>query len=339
MKSKGRANGANFGQAILKCLTSSQSETRSLAEEILKESIKSKVLSIASLEKAAANLINAEQRKVRPILDSLNSISIVETAVEQSSPKKNTKRPASTIPFSTASRESASRPRSTIPFESRNGHSPTRSKISTRRTSRSNDRNSLDPRKRSMSRGRRESSAASIRQGSEHTGTIAELMNDPGFHPLKSESATSVPKEVRISKQRDHVPEYPEEPSGGDVFSDLKKIWAPLLPHQSVIVLFPSSGIKVQDDASSGCELLSHGIKMAVEHEDEEVVLNQIDLMIRWFSYALCNRETTTGMLSLISSLTALSNLLSDQKYQLTDYESFMLLPYLLEKAGAAKVR
>lgn len=289
------------------------------------------MLNISTVEKAASKLINAEQRKVRPVLDNLGSVCIDETPLDVS-PKRTTRRPASTIPFN-AERESPARPKSTLPFESRNGLSPTRSKAS----SRSKDRSSTNPKNRSMSRSRRESAAGS-RQSSEHLGSFTDLMSDPAFHPLKSESAIHVPKAHRISKQRDHLPEYPEEPSGKDTLYDLKRTWAPLLPHSSVEILFPTAGIKVQDDASLGCELLSRGIDMLIENEEEEVVLNQVDLIIRWYACALCSRETTKGMQSLVSFLTNLAAILRDRKYHLTDSESFMLLPYLLEKAGAAKV-
>ncbi len=335
-KSKGRANEAQFSQAIMKCLISSQSETRSFGETILKESIKNRVLNISSAEKAASKLINAEQRKVRPILDSLGSMAIEDMPAENS--PRRLARPASTIPFNDSGRKSPARPKSTVPFQHSARDSPARSKVSSRLSSRSKDRNSIGGRKRSMSRSRRESASGS-KQGSDHSGIYSDLINDPAFHPLKSETDISISKSHRIQRQREHVPEYPEEPTGKDTFTDLKRSWAPLLPNASVEILFPSSGIRVQDDACVGCELLSLGIEMIAESGDEDFLINQIDLIIRWFSYALCSRETTKGMQSLISFLLKLVTILRSQQYQFTDSESFALLPFLLEKAGAAKVR
>mmetsp|Transcript_363 Transcript_363/g.549 ORF Transcript_363/g.549 Transcript_363/m.549 type:complete len:1476 (+) Transcript_363:109-4536(+) len=333
-KSKSRNNEAQFAQAIIKCLTSSQSETRSHAESILKDSIKNRVINISSAEKAASKLINAEQRKVRPILDSLGSMAIDDIPAEHS--PRRVARPASTIPFNDSGRKSPTRPKSTVPFQ--RSSSPVKSRGSSRLSGRSKDRTSISRRKRSVSRSRRESTSGS-KQGSDHSGIYSDLISDPAFHPLKSETAISISKSHRIHKQREHVPEYPEDPSGKDVFTDLKRSWAPLLPHASVEILFPSSGIRVQDDASVGCELLSRGIEMIAESGDEDLLINQIDLIVRWFSYALCVRETTKGMQSLISFLLKLVTLLRSQQYQFTDSESFALLPFLLEKAGAAKGR
>ena len=336
-KSKGKANEALFTEALLKCLTSSQSETRALAEDILRECIKVRAVRISTAEKAASKLINAERRKVQPILDRIGSIPVEAIPLEQSL-RKNTDQPTTSAPSRNYGCKSPGRPKSSASFQRTTKESPARTKITSPRSSlRSRDRNSLSRRKRSMSRSRRESAAGS-KQGSDVSSILADLMSDPAFHPLTSETAIKVSKSHRINKQREHLPEYPEEPSGKDVFSDLKRTWAPLLPHASVELLFPANGIRVQDDASIGCELLSRGTEMIIESGDENVIINQIDLIIRWFSYALCSRETTKGMQSLISFLIKLATVLRNEQYQLTDSESLRLLPYLLEKAGAAKV-
>lgn len=298
-----------------------------------------RIIYISSAEKAVSKLPNAEQRKIRPILDRLGSIPIEEMSLDPLPNRAMEPRPASTVPFRNKKvNHGSARPKSTTPFERVAKDSPSRaSKASSRPSTRTGDRSSIN-RKRSVSRGRRESASGS-RQGSEYSGGLADLLSDPVFHPFKSETAVSVSKAYRISKQREHLPEYPEEPSGKDIFSDLKKTWSSILPHPSVEILFPKSGIRVQDDASPGCELLSRGIEMVLENGDEDIVLNQIDLVIRWYAYVLCSRETTKGMQSLMSFLMKLATLLRNQQYQLSDSESFMLFPYLLEKAGAAKVR
>ncbi len=337
-KGAGKSNSDLLLQALVKCLSSAQSETRAIAEDILKDSVRYRIINISSAEKAFSKLSNAEQRKIRPLLDRLGSIQIEETSLDPLSNRAMEPRPASTVPFrnKAVNQNGHVRPKSTTPFERVTKDSPSRtSKASSRPSTRTGDRSSIH-RKRSVSRGQRESGS---RQGSEYSGGLADLLSDPVFHPFKSETAVSVSKAYRVSKQRDYLPEYPEEPSGKDIFSDLKKTWSLILPHSSVEFLFPKSGIRVQDDASPGCELLSRGIEMVLENGDEDVVLNQIDLVIRWYAYALCSRETTKGMQSLMSFLMKLATLLRNQKYQLSDSESFMLFPYLLEKAGAAKVR
>jgi len=304
-KSKGRNNEDSFSKAIVNCLLSSQSESRAIAEEIMRESIMNRVITVSSAEKATSKLLNAEQRKIRTILDKLGSIQFQD----DQSPKRSTGRQGST------------QMKSTVPMER------------IRKASRT-------PviQQRSISRGRRESTNGS-KQVSDQSTILFDLLNDPAFHPLQSETFTSVSKSYRISKQRDHIPEYPDEPSGQNTFNELKKAWQPLLPSESIKILFPSSGIRVQDDASDGCELLSRGIELTSESGNEVLLTNQLDLVIRWFALSLCSRETTKGMQSLMSFLVKLTTLLRDKNYELTDGESFMLLPHLLEKAGSAKVR
>lgn len=168
---------------------------------------------------------------------------------------------------------------------------------------------------------------------------IDNLVSDSNFHPLKSSSAAAVSKRQRVSRQRDHIPVYPEEPTGKDVMSSLKKSWSALLPAESVQVLFPGSGFQKQDDATDGCMLLSHALSLTSRDGEENIVIEQLDLILRWFSLALCSRETTSGMEPLLTLFSDLVALLHSQSYQLSDGESAAVLPYILEKAGVAKVR
>jgi hypothetical protein len=311
-------------------LTSSQSGTRAHAENILKDCVKNRVVYVSTAEKAVSKLINAEQRKVQPIIDSLRSISF--------EPGGNAQRSVSTIPLHKAHQKSPTKVKASVPFQRAIKDSPARSKTSSGLSRHSRDRSSIGQRKRSISRSHRESITGS-KQSYDQPDLVSDLLNDPAFHPLRSESAIVISKVNRLSKQREHVPEYPENPSGKDIFADLKKTWAPLLPNASVELLFPSDGMRVQDDALVGCKLLSRAIDLIVDNKEEALIFEQIDLVIRWYSFALCSRETTKGMQSLISFLSKFSSMLRNQQYQLTDSESLMLLPYLLEKAGAAKVR
>jgi hypothetical protein len=164
-------------------------------------------------------------------------------------------------------------------------------------------------------------------------------LNDTGFHPLKSATPTTISKRQRLARQRDLIPEYPEEPSGKDIMLSLKKSWSILLPSQSIEILFPSSGFQKQDDSTDGCLLLSHALSLASSDGEESIVREQLDLILRWFSLALCSRETTSGMEPLLKFFMDLVGLLLRQSYQLSDGESLSVLPYILEKAGVAKVR
>jgi len=335
-KSKAKTGEALFAQSIIKCLISSQSDSRARAEEILKESIKSRVLNMSSLEKASAKLLAVEQRKVRPILDSLGSMPIEEIPSQQS-PRKNMPRAASTIPFQKP-KSSPGRPKSTVPFHHSGRDSPAQSIMSSSRSRAPSRTSQTKPNRRSVSRNRRDSTPGT-KSVSDYSSAVSDLVTDPGFHPFKTESGISVSKAHRLNRQREHLPEYPEDPSGKDVLNNLKKTWSPLLPHPTSEVLFPTGGIKMQDDASSGCDLLCRGIDMLLESGEENILIEQIDLVIRWFACAFCSRDTTKGMQSMMSFLVKLAHLIKEADYELTDTESFMLLPYLLEKAGAAKGR
>jgi hypothetical protein len=169
--------------------------------------------------------------------------------------------------------------------------------------------------------------------------SIDSLINDPSFHPLKSVSAITISKLNRVVKQRDHIPEYPEEPTNKHSTMELKKSWTPLIPSQSIEILFPKGGIEKQDDSAMGCLLLSHALSLCSRSGERDVLLEQLDLILRWFNLAMCSRETTSGMESLLSFFVDLLTYLRNENYQLTDNESSSVLPYLLEKAGVAKVR
>jgi len=192
--------------------------------------------------------------------------------------------------------------------------------------------------------GRTSSVRSASRNGRQSLGVgatvgIDYLVNDSVFHPLKSTSGATVSKRQRVSRQRDHIPVYPEEPAGKDAMSSLKKSWSILLPAESVEVLFPGSGFQKQDDATDGCALLSHALFLSSRDGEENVVIEQLDLILRWFSLALCSRETTSGMEPLLTLFSDLVALLHRQSYQFSDGESASVLPYILEKAGVAKVR
>jgi hypothetical protein len=127
--------------------------------------------------------------------------------------------------------------------------------------------------------------------------------------------------------------------SGKDLLYSLKKTWSPLLPSKSLDIFFPVSGIQKQEDAANGCELLVHAIGLVTADGEEHIFIDQLDLILRWFTYALCCRDNPVGMQSLVSFLLKMIPLLRQQNYQLSDTESSLLLPYILEKTGAAKVR
>jgi hypothetical protein len=132
-------------------------------------------------------------------------------------------------------------------------------------------------------------------------------------------------------------PDYPEEPSGALVFNDLKKAWSPLLPAESSKQLFPDGGIKKQDDAMEGFELLSRAIVM--ERADEGCAIGeQFSFMWKWMTYVLCCKESTVGLQALLQLASDLVDHLRSISYELSDLEAMTFVPHLFDKASAAKV-
>jgi hypothetical protein len=133
-------------------------------------------------------------------------------------------------------------------------------------------------------------------------------------------------------------PEYPEEPLGPSLYNGLKKAWSPLLPPESTKKLFPDGGIRKQDDAMDGCELLSRAIVM--ERSGEEfAIVEQFGLLLKWTVYILCSKESTVGLQALLSFFSDLFDFLRETKYELSDSEALTVVPWIFDKASVAKVR
>jgi hypothetical protein len=152
-------------------------------------------------------------------------------------------------------------------------------------------------------------------------------------HPLAPRSASS-----RSSSTGIVWPEYPEEPQGGSIYGNLKKAWSQIISSSSVSVLFPPSGIKKQDEAQAGCELLVSALE-ADRSEGNAFVGDQLDLVMKWVTYVACSRETTVGLQSLLGLTKDLFSYLLQLKHELSDSVALEIIPYLLEKASNAKVR
>jgi len=300
--SKGKALETQFASMTISCLTSSKSDARSAAESLLKECVRFGTLSAQSIEKTVQKLVEADQRNVRRILKSLGIDGPKKLGDSRRAPAP--KRPASS--------------RNRVKDKKSGGGS------------------------RPSSRAGRESLLPSKQTDGSLSIELSDLLTDPSFFPLISSNGLTTTKAQRFSlsnRKRDHWPEYPEEPSGKDVLHTLKKAWSPLLPSPSIGVLFPPGGITRQEDASNGCELLSRAMTLLQANGEEIVLIDQLDLINKWLAFAICSRESTVGMQALISFLLKMFALLRHKRYQMTDTEGGILLPYLIEKAGAAKGR
>ena len=132
-------------------------------------------------------------------------------------------------------------------------------------------------------------------------------------------------------------PEYPEEPTGFNLFSSLRKAWSPLIPADVTRQLLPERGIKKQDDGMGGCTILSR----AIAHERSGnacVIIDQLGMILKWGVFVLCSKESTVGLQAILSFFSELFDYLRERKHELSDSETLHLLPFLFDKASVAKV-
>jgi hypothetical protein len=179
----------------------------------------------------------------------------------------------------------------------------------------------------------------------EHKPADPELESQNRQPPANSTSSNPlVGNSGMIGKQRSSSalrlmtwPDFPEDPSSSSYYSGLKKAWSSLIPQESIKALFPDTGIRRQDDAMEGCELLKRAIVDERSGEDH-AVLEQLNLILKWSVYVLSRKESTVGLQELLSFFADLFMFLKENKYELSDSEAATLLPFLFDKASAAKV-
>ncbi|CAJ1952945.1 unnamed protein product [Cylindrotheca closterium] len=157
-------------------------------------------------------------------------------------------------------------------------------------------------------------------------------------HPLIGLGADTGKQKSASAMRLMTWPEYPDEPSANTYFTGLKKTWSPLLPPDSVKVLFPAGGIRRHDDAKAGCDLLKRAIELDKAGEGT-AVSDQFGIILKWSVYVLCRKETTAGLQELLSFFSELFLHMMDINHELTDSESGILLPFIWDKYSAAKGR
>jgi hypothetical protein len=157
-------------------------------------------------------------------------------------------------------------------------------------------------------------------------------------HPLIASSGTRNFEKSRASLRTLVWPEYPEEPLGDELFLQLKKAWSPVLPSTTVTAIFPIGGIRKQDDGTTGCECLKKAI-LFERAGDGVAIEEQLELIFRWITVVLCSKEHTVGLQALLTTTTELFAYLRDIKYEVSDSEAMLLIPFVLEKASLAKGR
>lgn len=152
------------------------------------------------------------------------------------------------------------------------------------------------------------------------------------LHPLISDSSRNTSSATRSIIWT----EYPEEPHGS-VLENLKRSWTPLLPQSTVIALFPNSGIRKQDDAKTGIEVITRALSLDRKNGGT-ACLEQLDVILKWIMFALCSKESTTGLVDILALLKDLLDFLVESKRELSDMEALETVPLLLDKASGAKV-
>jgi len=300
--STGRAQslGQKFANVMVDCLTSSKTEIRSAAEQVITSCVEEDKISANTLQKGLQHLKPAQQRSIAPIIRKAFGGGKSSLPEKENLILKNNK----------ASESSAKRVGREI---SRSGPS---------------------------SRGHLFSGSNTASQknlsGAKESAKCPEPVSKPSetLHPLApSNNSSRVRRQINMNWV-----EFPEEPSGTMLTNSLQKAWSQMLSKDSLATLFPSRGIKKQDDARDGCKLISCAIEFE-RHNDGVHLLEQLDFVLKWSVLGLCSRENTVGLQSLLSMLSSLVDYLGEQSYTFSDDQALYLVPYIMEKASVAKGR
>ena len=328
-KPQDRALEEQFTALILGCATSSKAETRTAAELLLMACTKFGVTTTQSIEKGLEKFSQVEQRNVRLALKSVGAGRSEETPHNDNQRDKklamtrgkndSDKLLEQGVEFSADESNNLLSVQSILEDShgTRNSHSSKESNNSCSSELPGNSNNCSNDK-------------------------LKMLLNDSHFVPVRSKDGienTKTQRTSRSSRKHDPWPDYPDVPFGWNLFKSLKRAWGPLLPPESVGILFPSKGILKQEDALNGCILLSHAMKLLQASKEEEILISQLDLLNKWLAFAICSSESSVGMEALVSFMQRLFSFLQQKQYQMTDIESGLILPYLLQRAGDTQVR
>jgi hypothetical protein len=287
MEIRGPPVGDKYAAVLIDCLTSSKSETRSIALSLIEASVDNGLIGLDNIKKATDRLKPALQRSVGPLIANI---------------AKKSQPPVNAIV-------------SNLPNEC------------AQKATKSGDR-----RPRLNSKDHPDTSAAQISRRKVDDNSPSKSTSHQPLHPLVPDSGRHASGVSRIIIWT----EYPEEPHGS-ILENLKRGWALILPSSSVTALFPNSGIRKQDDAKSGIELLTRAI--SVDRRSGSVaVVDQLDVILKWLMFALCSKESTTGLVDILALWKDLFCYLLEVQHELSDSEAIETVPLLLDKASGAKV-
>lgn len=297
----GNTLGARLTKVLVQGLSSSKAEIRASAESLLGDCVKNSVIGIATVKKIAGRQKPAVQRAIAPIVTKLSA----STSVPSAHPHP---------PVEDADIGLDAESVSSIPKGAR---TPVRSSTVKHEVRSSTLFRATECHDQEIPRSPRRNTSVS--------------------NPLVATVGTAYTQKSRAALKSMTWPEYPEDPSGSLVLNALKKAWSPLIPLDSAKQLFPDAGIKKQDDAMAGFDLLSRAIVMESAGEGCAIV-EQFNFIWKWMTYVLCCKETTVGLQSLLQLASDLVDHIRRLNYELSDSETMTFVPHLFDKASAAKV-
>ena len=299
----GNTLGARLAKVLVQGLSSSKSEIRASCEALLGDCVKNRVVGIATVKKIAGRQKPAVQRAIAPIVTKLSAPTGVPPAPPDQPPVEH----GDNCPDA----ESVS----SVP---RGARTPVRQSIAKNEVPRSTVFRATESNDQDIPRSPRRNTSVS--------------------NPLVASAGTALTQKSKAALKSMTWPEYPEEPSGSLVLNALKRAWSPLIPVDSTKQLFPDDGIKKQDDAMAGFELLSRAIVMESAGEGCAIV-EQFNFIWKWMTYVLCCKESTVGLQSLLQLASDLVDHIRRLNYELSDSEAMTFVPHLFDKASTAKVR
>ena len=246
--------GEAFSQVLINALTSSKSEIRAAAESLMKACIDAGKINAKTARKGLEHLKPAQQRSVAPIVQKIIG------ELNAKSPRNEKENVASK-----------------------------RSKSTDLRSVKPNDDDvGLKPPPQGSLR-----SAPLVRvshKESTRHETVPAKMSTTTNHPLLVAHGNSgYPRGRRLGGKQISWVEFPEEPVGGTLLNTLQSAWSQLIPKDALSALFPNIGIKKQDDAKDGCELIAQAIEFESKNGGD-LIVQQLELLLKWSAFTLCSR-------------------------------------------------
>jgi hypothetical protein len=279
---RGQSLGEKFAGLIVECLTSSKTETRAVALELLDKSIERNVISLSGVQKVSERLKPAKHRTVGPVIAKY-ALKRASSSVPLQIGKENT------VPSTSLSALSHTMPQQEVLGRTGHRHNPP-----------------------------------------ETSSRVAHI-HEPSKHPLILRGGTRAQAPVSWL-------DYPEEPTGAAQYASLRQSWSGILPPSTVATLFPAAGIQKQDDAQSGCNLIVRAVTLDAS-SGTQIVESQTDFILRWLVLVLCSKEATVGLHSILTTAKVMFTFLMERQRPLTDTEALVIVPFIIDRAGNAKVR